>query len=173
LIIPDWISHLCFTYILSRVIRLDIKTRPIFLIGALLPDFERFMTLLSRYIGSQSAEQFFIRMLSQPFHSLLGIFLLSIFISTFFTKEKMRPTFLLLFVGGLTHILLDMLMWPWGGGYSLLFPLLGTNYKYGFGLIWPGNTTLPVILSITTIFLLIYNQIKTKKESRQNELNHR
>ncbi len=131
------------------------------------------MSLFSKFIGAQNAEQFFIRMLSQPFHSLLGIFLLSIFISSLFTKDNMLSTFLLLFVGGFIHLLLDMLMWPWGGGYSLLFPLLGTNYNYGFGLIWPGNTTLPVILSIPTIFLLIYNQIKIKKESMRNEPNHR
>lgn len=129
-----------------------------------MPDFERFLLLFRSYMGSMRAELFFIRMLSEPFHSFLGIGLLAVVFVSFFPEENSLQTIMLLILGGFLHLLLDMLMWPWVGGYTLLFPLRGTKYTYSFQLIWPGNTTLPTLIGLPTSIHLIYERMKGIKD---------
>ena len=150
-------------YLFGRVGRLNSRKSSILLLGAIMPDFERFLPLISRYVGSLRAEQFFLKMLTEPFHSILGIVLLTVFFASFFPEENPLQMFMLLFLGGLLHLLLDMMMWPWTGGYQILFPLQGVEYTYGFRLIWPGNTTLPTLFGIPTSILLIYERMKGEK----------
>lgn len=121
-------------------------------------DFERVFPLLCSALRAYRAEEFFFKMLTHPFHSLLGIGLLAVFITTFFPVEPYRRTFLLLILGGILHLLLDMLMWPWTGGYPIFFPLQGSKYIFSFRLIWPGNMTLPTLIGLPTTFLLIYDR---------------
>ncbi|MFX0195395.1 MAG: metal-dependent hydrolase [Candidatus Hodarchaeota archaeon] len=157
---PDLLTHLSVAYLLGRISRLDSSKNAIFLLGAIMSDIERFLLLFSSYLGSMRAEQFFIRMLSQPFHSILGIGLLAVVIVSFFPEENSMQTFKLLILGGFLHLLLDMLMWPWAGGYTMFFPLQGAKYTYSFRLIWPGNTTLPTLIGIPTSILLVYERRK-------------
>ena len=152
--------HLTIAYILCRIVGLNYKYRVLFLIGALMPDFERLMSLIGIVIGSIRVELFFIKMLTQPFHSIFGVFLLSGFLGSFFPNEPPIKTYVLLFAGGLLHLFLDIMMWPWGAGYPLLFPLKGAKYIYNLGLIWPGDITLSVIIGIPISLLMIYDRIK-------------
>ena len=152
--------HLTIAYMLSRISGFNYKHRVIFLIGALMPDFERFMSLIGIVIGSIRVELFFIKMLTQPFHSILGVFLLSGFLGSFFPNEPPFQTSVLLFAGGLLHLFLNMMMWPWGAVYPLLFPLKGAMHIYNFGLIWPGDITLSVVIGIPISLLMIYDRMK-------------
>jgi len=107
-------------------------------------------------------------MLTQPFHSILGVFLLTIFIGSFFPKEPPTRTFILLLTGGLLHLLLDMMMWPWGAAYPLLFPLTGVKYVYNFGLLWPGDPPLSIFLGLPIAFLMIYDRLIEEKTITNN-----
>lgn len=121
-------------------------------------DFERSFPLISSTLRALNAEEFFIKMLTQPFHSFLGIVLLAGFFASFFPDEPYRRTFLLLVIGGISHLLLDMMMWPWAGGYTIFFPLQGSKLTFSFRLIWPGNVTLPILIGLPIAFLLIYDR---------------
>lgn len=150
-------------YLLGRSAQLDSNKKAILLLGTIMPDFERVFPLLCNALRAYRAEEFFYKMLTQPFHSLLGLGMLTVFFASFFPEEPYRRTFLLLIIGGIMHLLLDMMMWPWSGGYTLFFPLQGSKYTYSFRLIWPGNMILPTLIGFPTALLLIYDRRNEKK----------
>lgn len=89
-------------------------------------------------------------------HSFLGVALVSLFITAFFPREKdIKWIYLTFVVGGLSHLLLDMIMYPWAGmGQYLFFPLTGSEFAYSFHLVWPGGF-IPLYVTAVLVFVTV------------------
>lgn len=155
---PDWLTHMGVAYIVIWSIsktKYEASLRKyfwLFVIGMVSPDIERFIRLIAQGLGSQ----YFINVASSITlitHSILGVVIISLFILSFFHHEKdIKFIFLTLFIGGMGHLLLDMIMNPWEGmGLSLFYPLTGAEFSYSFHLVWPGGF---VPLIITSCIIL-------------------
>ena len=153
---PDWITHIGVVWIICTL--LNIKDKYIALIGAILPDLAK-LALVALLITGINIGDFFY-----PFHTPIGVFLLAVFIASFF--EEFKKAFLLLFFGTLIHLFLDALMWPWGyAGIALLFPI--TREEYGFNLIWPDDLR-PMLLTIVGV-IIVYFYLEVHKLWWQND----
>lgn len=143
---PDWISHLLIGYIAINV--LSIKNKKAVYIGTLLPDLFKIYIPLSKIFGftSELPLNFFA-----PLHTVFGVILTGIFVSSFFTEW--RRSFALIMLGASLHLTLDRLLYPWGGEILTFYPLwLG---ELNTGIFWP-DSFLPLIIlsSISSIFYL-------------------
>jgi membrane-bound metal-dependent hydrolase YbcI (DUF457 family) len=155
---PDWLTHMGVAYIIiwgiSKSPQSDVLKRYFwfFVIGMVAPDIERIFKVIAQFTGST-----YFMELSSIFtglsHSLLGVFIVVCFITAFFPHEKdTKWIFLALFIGGVGHLVLDMIMFPWKGmGINFFYPLNGPEFAYSFHLVWPGGF---VPLYITAAILL-------------------
>jgi len=149
---PDWLTHMGIAYLviwgLSKIPKYD-KLRTyfwLFVIGMVGPDIERIFRIVAQEIGNA----FFLE-LSFTFttvsHSILGVVIISLFITAFFPHDKdTKLLYLTLFIGGFGHLMVDLIMWPWPGmGINLFYPLAGSEFSFSFHLVWPGGF-LPLIV---------------------------
>lgn len=158
---PDWLAHMGIAYLviwgISKIPKLDGKLRMyfwFFVIGMVEPDIERIFKIIAQEVGNS-----YFLALSSTFtsisHSILGVVIISLFIVSFFPHEEKRDTkfiYLALVIGGLGHLMVDLVMWPWPGmGLNLFYPLAGSEFSFSFHLVWPW-TFIPLI--ITSIILL-------------------
>jgi hypothetical protein len=151
---PDLLSHVAIAYGVKRCSGKLFST-PWILVGTTLPD------VLSRPVNIlfPSASWFFM-----PFHTPIGLLLVTALISEFFSASMRRIVFLSLAGGGALHLFLDLFQRHSGGGYYLFFPF--SWRKFEFGLISPDASLylLPVWLSIgfflAVRWLLLNHQIK-------------
>jgi hypothetical protein len=151
---PDWLTHFFVGYIIiwsiSKVPKYDNSLRKyywFFIIGMLAPDIERLFSIIANQTGST----FFMEIsavLTGVFHSIIGVLIVSLFLTSFFPREKdTKYIFLALFVGGMGHLLTDAIMWPWRGmGINFLYPLNGPEFAFSFHLVWPGGIV-PLIVT--------------------------
>ncbi|HUY00803.1 MAG TPA: metal-dependent hydrolase [Candidatus Deferrimicrobium sp.] len=156
---PDWLTHMGIAYIviwgISKMPKYKDSLRKyfwIFVIGMVAPDIERIFKIVAQELGNVT----FINIASNftlISHSILGVLLISLFITAFFPHEPdCKYIFLPLFIGGMGHLVTDMIMNPWQGmGINLFYPLTGSEFAYSFHLVWPGGFG-PLI--ITGIILL-------------------
>lgn len=144
---PDWLTHMGVAYLIiwaiSKMPQFNKKLRKyfwLFMIGMVSPDIERIFRVIASQLGNATFLQFSY-IFTNISHSLLGVVLVTLFITAFFPHEKdTGRIFLALLVGGLGHLLLDMIMWPWSGmGIYLFYPLMGSEFSYSFHLVWPGG----------------------------------
>ena len=57
--------------------------------------------------------------------------------------------YLILFLGGLIHLIFDTMMYMWDGlGIYWLFPLQSPEFVFSFHLFWPGSLLPNIIVSI-------------------------
>ncbi|NHI93501.1 MAG: metal-dependent hydrolase [Candidatus Lokiarchaeota archaeon] len=157
---PDWLTHLVIGYIIiwavSKFPTYDVKLRKyywIFIIGMVAPDIERIFSIIANLIGNSYIQEFF-GPITTITHSFLGVLLVSLFITGFFSREQdSKNIFLVLIIGGIGHLIMDMIMWPagWGYGIPLFYPLIGPEFVVSFGFVWPGGFIPLIIASI--IFL--------------------
>lgn len=143
---PDWISHLLIGYIVINI--LGIKNRRMVYIGVLLPDVFKIFIPFSKIFGitSEVLLNFFA-----PFHTVFGVLLTGLFISSFFVEW--RRSYALILLGALSHLTADIFLYPWGGDMWSLYPLwIG---DLGTGVFW-SDSVLPlgILLSISSIFYL-------------------
>jgi membrane-bound metal-dependent hydrolase YbcI (DUF457 family) len=126
------------------------EERGLLLIGAIMVDIERPFSLLVEFLGLN-----FLK-LTRPFHSLLGVFLLSLTFREFFDSSDIsqKKQFALIFIGGCLHLLLDMTLLPWQGkGVYLLYPL---QISFNFDLFWPGSIVYPFLALLICLISLIW-----------------
>ncbi|MHA1894645.1 MAG: metal-dependent hydrolase [Candidatus Helarchaeota archaeon] len=151
---PDWLSHLGIAYliiwVISKLPKYDESLRKyyaLFMIGMVEPDIERIFAIIATAIGNPYFQQI-TGSLTMISHSILGVTIISLFITSFFPHENdTKRIFLTLFIGGIGHLLLDMIMWPWQGfGIAWFYPLHGPEFSYSFHLVWPGGF-LPLIIT--------------------------
>ena len=145
---PDWLAHIGFTYliiwIISKIEKYDEKYRKyyiFFFIGGVMPDLERIFSLLAELIQDPQLQEFFSVVFTTGFHTILGVIIVAFAMTQFFTEENPKWVFLGFLLGGLSHLLLDAVMYPWPNmGLSLFYPfLIGPRYTYSFHLVWPGG----------------------------------
>lgn len=167
---PDWLTHMGIAYLvvwgISKMPRYEGRLRKyfwFFIIGMVAPDIERIVRVVAQQLGSGTLMQ-----ISYAFttisHSFLGVLLISLFILSFFPHEKdTKLIYATLVIGGIGHLLTDMIMWPWAGmGLNLFYPLTGSDFAYSFHLVWPGGfvplfITAGIILGTVIIDLLQKN----------------
>lgn len=139
---PDCFTHVVFGLFLCEVFR--VKYKSLVILGCLLPDIGNLINLVLNY-------QLF--WLFQPLSTPIGVILLSTSIGFLFNIEYKRAVSLLL-LGASSHVLLDFTVRRFEEGILLLFPFSWKYYNLGnFGLFWPEQFYLPLLVSI--ILLLI------------------
>jgi len=150
--VPDVFTHLLVGISLALLIRTDgpRSEQMLIVLGAVLIDIERPLSWLLadtpfNWIGLGSA-----------FHSILGAVVLSYFAAACFDLDNsdFKERFKLVLLGCGSHLLLDMVMYPWAElGLQLLYPL---KISFSFHLLWPdfwlfpifGGTVLSTVLCI-------------------------
>jgi hypothetical protein len=163
---PDWLTHMGIAYLviwgISKIPRYE-KLRPyfwLFVIGMVSPDIERIFRIVAQEIGNA----YFLE-LSYTFttvsHSILGVAIISLFITSFFPHEKdTKFVYLTLFIGGIGHLMTDLIMWPWPGmGINLFYPLAGSDFAYSFHLVWPGGFLPLIIISCILLATVVVDLI--------------
>ncbi|MBU7016831.1 MAG: metal-dependent hydrolase [Theionarchaea archaeon] len=107
----DLISHAFLGYVMGRGLQLDKKTRLLFIIACIFPDFDS----VSLLAGWEAFSQFH----RGPSHSLVGGILISVALAVVFIGVVHLPSrkglliFLLCICGFASHVVLDVLT-PWG-----------------------------------------------------------
>ncbi|MBD3188472.1 hypothetical protein GF325_16700 [Candidatus Bathyarchaeota archaeon] len=177
---PDWIAHLMLAFTITTVLNMEGAMRVIFLVGNVMPDLVRSITVVAEFLGNDVISAFVAYPLNVGSHSLLGVFAWSLLLSAFFQgwndpdkassgsahvnaiprkrmlKEKIRgifdEPFLLFFAGGACHLFLDTFMWPFAGGIPWLFPLNQAAFIWSFRMLWP--TTWHAIATIAPFFII-------------------
>lgn len=173
---PDWFAHLMFGTCLSTCFRMTREKRVIFLIGNVMPDFVRLLSIISTTMHLLPFTTLIAIPLNNGSHSLLGVLAYSVFVSIFFESSLElkqtpvniikagrvhvimqkwqsatdKPLFLLV-IGGIAHLFLDTFMWPFGGGIFWLYPLNSAVFEWSFKLWWPSS--LDAIIIITPFFV--------------------
>ena len=137
---PDVLTHLLVGASVAILVRKDDKRleQMMIILGALLIDIERpFSWLLAGTELEWLA-------LGSAFHSILGAIVLSYFAAACFAMEdtSFKNRFLLILLGCSSHLMLDLIMYPWIEiGLSLLYPL---KIVFSFNLLWPDFWFFPI-----------------------------
>ena len=155
---PDVLTHLLIgTSIALLVKRNDNRAEQMMIIlGAILIDIERPFTWLLE------GTQFEWLSLGSAFHSILGALVLSYFAAACFLIEDIdfRNRFLLILLGCVSHLLLDMVMYPWAEhGLFLLYPL---KIAFSFHLVWPDFWLFPVYSCIFFLVVLFIRYFRSQ-----------
>ena len=95
---PDAFSHIALPSLFHRWVRRPIML-PLFLIGTVLPDYLRQGTAL--FLSSHHHPAVGI------YHTLIGAFLTSLFLTSFFLRSQRKWVFLSFFIGQLVHFAVD------------------------------------------------------------------
>ncbi|MFX0139902.1 MAG: metal-dependent hydrolase [Candidatus Hodarchaeota archaeon] len=168
---PDWLAHAGTAYLIiwliSKLNKYDIKCRKyyiFFLIGSIMPDLERILALTAEFFQNYQLKEFFMVVFTTSFHTILGVICVSLALTSFFPNESQKLVYFSFILGGLLHLLLDGMMWPWHGmGLVLFYPFLtGPRGTYSFHLAWPESLVPLIITSIGVGVTLIIDFIQKK-----------
>jgi hypothetical protein len=158
-------AHLMLGFAIGAALRLPGKNRFFLLLGSIMPDLVRFIAIGFTFLNWQWGMTYISNPLNTSSHSIIGVLAWALIVSIFFpstlgTAKKTwhlgnvmdkwkwladRPMFLLVF-GGLLHLLLDSIMWPYAGGIDWLYPLSTAPFIWSFGLMWPGTFVVDWVL---------------------------
>ena len=141
-------THIILAFLIASVF-LKKEKLSIILAGALLPDIYYKMGYILRYFASENL----VLGLSAS-HTFIGALLLCLIVAPIF-KERFGKTAGLLYLGALSHILLDIIQTP--GIYMLLWPF--SLQFFSFNLVWV-ESFLPLITAslILAAYLLFLNR---------------
>ena len=145
---PDVLTHLLVGVSIALLIRRDgpRSEQLLIVLGSLLIDIERPITSLLE------STPFYWFGISPACHSILGALVLSYFAAACFDLDTtiFNNRFALILIGCTSHLLLDMVMYPWAElGLYLLYPL---KIAFSFHLLWPDFWFYPLFGSV---FLLV------------------
>lgn len=132
-------------WVLAELLRIR-RHREALLIGAVLPDIYKPIAISLEVLGVVAITPTAILLL-EPLHSIAGALLLSLATSTLW-RSGIRQVFPLIFLGCMSHLLLDSLL-PFGP--PLLLPL--TPIYLGLQLVWQEDY-LPAVVSATAAFAI-------------------
>ena len=147
---PDALTHLLVGTSIALLARRN-DNRPeqmLIVLGAIVIDIERPLTWLL------SGTEFEWLSLGSAFHSILGAIVLSYFAAACFLTEDIdfKNRFLLILLGCASHLLLDMVMYPWvEHGLFLLYPL---KIAFSFNLVWSDFWLFPLFGLVFFLFAL-------------------
>jgi membrane-bound metal-dependent hydrolase YbcI (DUF457 family) len=160
---PDWVTHICVAFIIVWILsktKFDDQIKKyysIFILGNLIPDLERPFSYLIRFLfaDQELALELAYGIISSMFHTIIGVAIICLFLTSFFPKNNWKKIYLVFFIGGIGHLLLDMIMWPWPGmGIALFNPLPLDQPFFSFHLVWTGGF-IPLIISASIALILI------------------
>ncbi|MBA7590054.1 hypothetical protein ES708_32156 [subsurface metagenome] len=146
---PDVLTHLLVGGSLALLVRMDgpKSEQMLIILGAVLIDIERPISWLL------ADTPFYWIGLGSAFHSILGAVVLSYFAAACFNLENsvFWERFKLVFIGCASHLLLDMVMYPWAElGLQLLYPI---TIRFSFHLLWPDFWWYPIF----GVFILLFS----------------
>ncbi|MHA1144552.1 MAG: metal-dependent hydrolase [Candidatus Helarchaeota archaeon] len=156
---PDWVAHICISFIIIWVLG---KTRlnshrgyfNLFMLGSVMPDLERPLSYLFSFVFENVPflHGIFYSTFCSLFHTLVGVFIISLVLTSFFPDDNAKLVYFSFAIGGVLHLLLDSIMWPWPGmGIQWFWPI---PWRFSFLLVWPGDP-FPLIISGTIALILI------------------
>jgi len=139
--VPDVLTHLLVGISIALLIRMNgpSSEQMLIVLGAVLIDIERPISWLLE------VTPFYWIDLGSAFHSILGAIVLSYFAAACFKMETnvFKDRFKLLLIGCASHLLLDLVMYPWAElGLQLLYPM---KIPFSFHLLWPDFSWFPLI----------------------------
>lgn len=149
---PDVLTHFMIGASLAFLVRMDgpRSEQMLIVLGSILLDIERPLSWALSYTPFNWIE------LSSGFHSIIGALVLACFAAICFELETtdFRTRFYLLLIGCTSHLLLDLIMYPWKElGLQLLYPL---KERFSLHLLWPDFLWYPLFgLSLLLIILCI------------------
>jgi len=145
--LPDWLTHVGVAWLACEALK--IRRREATLIGAILPDVYKVVVyplMFLKLINVNITASLFL----EPFHSLLGIGLLSIFVASLLKKDSFRLGLSLILLGSTIHLLLDSLL-PYGP--QLLLPI---SWKtFGLQIFWQEDYKPAMFTTIGIIFVTL------------------
>ena len=154
---PDVFTHLMVGTSVALLARRDDNRveQMLIVLGSVLIDIERPVTWLLegtplKWIGLGSA-----------FHSILGAVVLSYFAAVCFNLDgvEFKNRFLLILMGCASHLLLDLIMYPWVEiGLYILYPL---KIPFSFNLLWPDFWLFPVFGFVIFLIAICFRYILT------------
>ena len=150
---PDVLTHLLIGVSLVILIRPkgSRAEQMLIIVGALLPDVERPVTWVLNAAGLDWIG------LTSATHSIVGVIVLSYVAAACFVLDGVtfRGKFALVFAGCVSHLLLDLVMYPWiEYGLYLFYPI---KLAFSFHLVWPDYWFYPFVGVICVLFaLLVY-----------------
>lgn len=167
---PDVLTHLLVG--ISLVVLLRPKgtrvEQTLIILGALLIDIERPITWILKIFNIDWIP------LTSTFHSILGAVILSYLAAACFVLDDFgfKDKFQLLFVGCLSHLLMDLTMYPWTEyGLYLFYPV---KLAFSFHLMWSDSWLYPffggLILIIAFGIRLCSNFIEKMRVSHSSEI---
>lgn len=115
---PNLLVHLAVGFVIAKIFNLERKS--ILLFGSFLPDIKAFFYPVIILISGLADANAFILPISSP----IGSFLLALFFSSLSQREEFVRVFSMLMIGAMSHLALDMLMYPCYGieHYLPLYP---------------------------------------------------
>ena len=155
---PDWIVHLSFALLICVIFK--IKNWKLVLIGSVLPDFSRIFLIILNFLGFDEIKSFLIL---EPFHTPFINLLMSISIALLF--NNFWKNLLLVYLGVITHYLLDIFQFAGAYGHMIFYPL--SFKEYSANLFYAGNIIFPIIgliiLAGSLYFIKEKNYLKLSK----------
>src|SRR3989338_10934392 len=157
---PDWIAHLGFAFLLAYALK--IRRKELVVIGALIPDIVRIFDFIGQLLGTSS---FFAAL---PFHGLLLPLFISGIICAFFIEGiSYKKGLALVYLGVLTHLLLDGLMLYTIAGVRPFIPF--SFLRVGFLNIVPSEDFSLAILAVVIIAVVVIYEFLKRKQSKGAE----
>ena len=164
---PDVLSHLLVGTSIALLVRRDDNraVQMFVVLGSVLIDIERPVSWLLAGTPLEWID------LGSAFHSILGAVVLSCFAATCFSLDSinLKNRVILILIGCTSHLLLDLVMYPWAEvGIYLLYPL---RIPFSFNLLWPDFPFYPIfgfeflVLVLVIRFLVKYHQLNEPSES--------
>jgi len=149
--LPDVFTHLMVGFSVAILVRRNDNRaeQMLIVLGSVLIDIERPITWL--LVGTELE---WIE-LGYAFHSLLSAAVLSFFAASCFTLDDtdFRGRVVLIFIGCISHLALDLTMYPWiEVGLYLLYPL---TIPFSLNLLWPDFWFFPVLGLVALITAIL------------------
>ncbi|MBS3171512.1 metal-dependent hydrolase [Candidatus Woesearchaeota archaeon] len=142
---PDWIVHISIALLLAVILK--IKNWKLMITGAVLPDIPRILLIISNYLNFNELNSFLIlEPLHSPFLNIFESMAIALLFANFFQN------FLLVYLGVITHYVLDYFQFAGKFGHLLLYPF--SYEQFSLNLFYGGSLILLVLGLIVTIMSL-------------------
>ncbi|MCR4439937.1 MAG: hypothetical protein QHJ34_11275 [bacterium] len=159
---PDLTTHLAFTHLVSRPVRLGSARVPLY-VGALLPD------LLTRPLYILHPPAYYV---VYSLHTPVATSVVILLFAELCAEEIRRRVMAGLFAGVTLHFALDLLQRQLGSGYYCLFPFSWKSFA--LGLFWPEESLRAVPFLLTAVAateagLFLWRKLRHQPEGTGHE----
>ena len=144
---PDWIVHIAFALLIALIFK--IKNWKLLVAGAILPDVSRIIFFILSFLGFDEVKAFiFLEPMHTPFINLLMSISLALFFNGFFMN------LFLVYLGVISHYLLDIFQFAGSFGHLVFYPL--SFREYSVNLFYAGKIIFPILGIIILMISLHY-----------------